>query len=266
MKWTEEAEKAISRVPFFVRKRVKKKVEESAKKAGATEVTLQHVRLLQKKYMQGMEKEIKGYEVETCFGPGGCPNRAVEDSNLAEKIESILQKHQLKEFLKERVKGSLKFHHQFRVSISDCPNACSRPQIVDVGIIGAKRPVLTDETCSNCMECMDICIEKAVSVDLDDGPMIDYSKCVLCGKCISVCPTGAISEGETGYRLLLGGKLGRHPQLGRELERIYKVEEVPAIIESIINFYKAHCEEGERLGEIINRISWEKSIEKIKKL
>ena len=34
-------------------------------------------------------------------------------------------------------------HHEFRVSLSACPNACSRPQIVDIGLIGAVTPVLT---------------------------------------------------------------------------------------------------------------------------
>ena len=29
MKWNQEAEKAVARVPFFVRKRVKKRVEEA---------------------------------------------------------------------------------------------------------------------------------------------------------------------------------------------------------------------------------------------
>jgi len=38
--WTDESKQAVSRVPFFVRKRVKKRVEEEAGRFGAKTVTL----------------------------------------------------------------------------------------------------------------------------------------------------------------------------------------------------------------------------------
>ncbi|MBU1209307.1 MAG: PCP reductase family protein [Proteobacteria bacterium] len=38
MKWNAEANEAISKVPFFVRKRVKKRVEEEAARCGSTGV------------------------------------------------------------------------------------------------------------------------------------------------------------------------------------------------------------------------------------
>ncbi|MFC1885383.1 PCP reductase family protein [Thermodesulfobacteriota bacterium] len=44
MKWTDEAEKAVSRVPFFVRKRVRKRVEEEARSSGDRKVRMEHVR------------------------------------------------------------------------------------------------------------------------------------------------------------------------------------------------------------------------------
>jgi dissimilatory sulfite reductase (desulfoviridin) alpha/beta subunit len=49
-------------------------------------------------------------------------------------------------------------------------------------------------------------------------PAVDRSKWVMCGKCVKVCPSGAMEEAEKGWRIMVGGKLGRHPQLGRELE------------------------------------------------
>ena len=140
MKWSQEANEAISKVPFFVRKRVKKRVEEEAVRCGAEEVLLDHVRTCQKRFLNQMEEEVKGYQVETCFGPGGCPNRAVIFDDFSKKIEEHLAGRNLKSFLKDRVKGPLKMHHEFRVSTSDCPNACSRPQIVDLGLIGARSP------------------------------------------------------------------------------------------------------------------------------
>ncbi|MFQ5901528.1 MAG: 4Fe-4S binding protein [Thermodesulfobacteriota bacterium] len=254
MKWSTQADKAISRVPFFVRKRVRKMVEEEAIRYNAREVGLEHVQICRKKFLNKMEHEVKGFSIETCFGPGGCPNRAVSNDDLANRLEKCLLKKDLRSFLKKRVKGSLKIHHEFRVSVSDCPNACSRPQIVDVGIIGARRPYITEATCNNCKACVDICQEEAIHImDGNSPPIIDYSKCLFCGKCLTVCPTGTLQEDSAGYRILVGGKLGRHPQLGIELNGIYTMAETLQRVDRILDYYQKHNQTGERLGDILNR-------------
>ena len=84
MKWSREAEQAVSRVPFFVRKRVRARVEEEAERAGARQVGLEHVRASQKRFLERMQDEVRGYQVETCFGPGGCKHRAVVDDDMAD--------------------------------------------------------------------------------------------------------------------------------------------------------------------------------------
>ena len=154
MKWSKEAQEALSRIPFFVRKRVRKRVEEEAVRCGAPEVSLEHVHTCQRRFLKHMEDEVSGYQVETCFGPSGCPNRAIIWDDLSGGLEKRLSNRRLRAFLKERIKGSLKIHHEFRVSISDCPNACSRPQIVDLGLIGSCRPRISDEVCSQCGACI----------------------------------------------------------------------------------------------------------------
>ena len=50
MKWTEEAEDAIRKVPFFVRKKVRKRVEKEAAGAGKTQVTLAGVKNTQARH------------------------------------------------------------------------------------------------------------------------------------------------------------------------------------------------------------------------
>jgi anaerobic sulfite reductase subunit C len=256
MQWTKEAEEAVSRVPFFVRKRVKRRVEEEATKCGAKKVDIEHVRTCQKRFLSHMEDEVKGYQVETCFGPSGCPNRAVIDEELPAKLEALLAGKDLRSFLKERVKGPLKIHHEFRLSVSDCPNACSRPQIVDVGLVGACLPEIADRSCSECGACIAICRESAV--DLQDGrPVIEPSKCLFCAQCARVCPTGTLMEGKRGYRILVGGKLGRHPRLARELPGIHSPEETLKIIEKCTGVFRAQCVGGERFGEILERMGKE---------
>jgi anaerobic sulfite reductase subunit C len=258
MIWTEEAKQAVSRVAFFVRKRVKRRVEEESLRQGAHEVTLKHVESCQRRFLQNMEEEVKGYQVESCFGPGGCPNRAVEGNELPKKVEELLARRNLKGFLKERVKGPLKMHHEFRVSISDCPNACSRPQIVDVGIIGARQPALSEKLCTRCGACLEVCQEEALQLWEDAvTPTIDLDRCVRCGKCLDVCPSGTLREGGKGYRLLVGGKLGRHPQLAEELQGICREEEVLVVLDRCLDLYLLHNRSGERFGEVLKRAGLE---------
>lgn len=208
----------------------------------------------QKRPLATERSEISGYRVETCAGSKGCPNRAIVCDGLVEEIEKHLAKQDLKSFLKKIVRGPIKIHHELRISISDCPNACSRPQIADIGLIGACHPVVTDEPCSGCNACVETCREEAVSLT-GDIPSIDEEKCLSCGKCIAVCPTGTLKAGRCGYRILVGGKLGRHPSLGTELPGIFNKDSVLDIIGRCVDYYKNHCVEGERLGEIMRKIT-----------
>jgi anaerobic sulfite reductase subunit C len=255
MKWSKEADQAVSRVPFFVQKRVRKKVEEEAERAGSRMVNLEHVQNSQKRFLNEMDQEVKGFQVETCFGPSGCPNRAVEGEGIAQELEQGLLKRDLKTFLKEKVQGPLKMHHEFRVSLSCCPNACSRPQIVDFGIIGVKHPKVSGEPCSQCGACLEVCKEEAIQLNESlEKAGIDFDKCLSCGQCISVCPTGTLQEDSQGFRALVGGKLGRHPQLGKDLGKIYSKEEMLRVLNQYLDLYQTHCQKGERLGEILKQL------------
>lgn len=252
MKWTTEAEEAIAKVPFFVRKRVRARVEEESRGAGKTMVTLAEVKTTQKRFLNGMSSQIQGYQLDTCFGPSGCPNRVALDDGLLERIETRLKAADLLGFLKKSVRGDLKFHHEFRVSLADCPNACSQPQIKDIGILAACRPRVTEEICTGCEACSQACRDRAIRVEADiPRPIIDGTRCVACGQCIPVCPTGTLGQGVKGYRVQLGGKLGRHPRLGLELPGIYPADTVLAILQDCLALYKSESRNGQRFGEVL---------------
>lgn len=253
MKWTEEAEEAIKKVPFFVRKKVRERVEKEASDAGKKVVTIAEVKATQKRYLSGMASEIKGYQLDTCFGPGGCPNRAYGGDDLLKRIEALLKEEDLLGFLKKNVKGDLKFHHEFRVTFSDCPNACSHPQIKDIGIIGAVLPEISGEKCSLCEACVGSCDEGAVSIDKEkEVPLINFDLCLKCGKCIKACPTGTLTSAKKGFRILLGGKLGRRPRLAREIGRVLSDDEAFEIVKTCINLYKKKSAGGKRFAEIFD--------------
>lgn len=252
MKWLPEADAAIKKAPFFVRKKARQRVEEQVSAEGREVVTPADVHAAKKRFLNRMDEEVKGYQVDACFGPEGCPNRAIESEGLTASIESVLAAEDLRGFLKQTVGGPLKFHHEFRVTLADCPNACSQPQIKDIGIIGAAVPQTSDELCSECGACEEVCREEAITVDADHGgPVFDRERCVYCGQCIKVCPTGTIACERQGYRILIGGKLGRHPRLARELPGIYDAETVIHLVKWCVRYYKNHSTGGTRFAALV---------------
>lgn len=249
LKWTHEAEAAIKKVPFFVRKKVRLRVEKEAAEEGKTVIGMEEVKATQNRYLTGMAAEVKGYQLEACFGPNGCPHRVAISENLVTEMEKVLQKAELLSFLKAQAGEKLKFHHEFRVAVADCPNACSQPQIRDIGIIGAFVPGVTEQECSRCGECSANCPDDAI--DCNDSVYINQERCMACGKCIKSCPTGTLCEIDRGYRILLGGKLGRHPRLARELPGIFNDREVIQIVTACLDFYKNKSQDGKRFAEIL---------------
>jgi len=105
---------------------------------------------------------------------------------------------------------------------------------------------------------VDECKENAISLGCgDERPVIDYEYCVKCGKCLQVCPTGTIKAGQVGYRVQLGGKLGRHPRLARELPGLFSDTQVIDIVKDCIEFYKANSRKGQRFSEILTERAFE---------
>ena len=56
-----------------------------------------------------------------------------------------------------------------------------------------------------------------------------------------------------GFRVQVGGKLGRHPQLAVELPGIFNEDRVIDVIAQCISLYKKHSKNGERLGSFIKK-------------
>ena len=221
MKWTAEAEDAIKKIPFFVRKRVRSRVEKEAEGEGKPLITIAEVKATQARFLSRMETDIKGYQIETCFGAGGCPNRANAGDGLMQKLEALLAEENLLEFLKKEVKGPLKYHHEFRITLADCPNACSQPQIKDIGIIGACVPEITQNPCSQCEACVDACREQAIS--LETGlPVIQFETLSVLRPMHPGLPHGDPWGRHPGISRAARRKAGQTPQAGPRASRRFQ--------------------------------------------
>ncbi len=258
MEWQPEAEKKLSRSPFFIRKKIRAMVEAEAVSQGALLVTVKHLLDCREKFFAKQKtsrESLPRYSLETCMGGNGCPNNLIEDYDLVERLETLLAGRNLPAFFQEKVKGQPKFHHQFSIVIAGCPNACSRPQIADLGIIGVSQPRISEKPCSDCGTCVENCPDQAITLGKDgQNPTVHTPPCLSCGRCMVVCPTGTIVEFSRGFRLLVGGKLGRRPQLGQELSGIYSAGETLVMAKKCLDIFQQYNQYGERFGEVLKHV------------
>lgn len=206
----------------------------------------------------GRKKPVTGYEVSVCSGSKGCPHVALSTADLAKELTFLLKQADIPEFLKLSTNGKIRPHHELRIALSDCPNACSRPQIADIGIIGAVVPGVGDAACTGCNACVRKCPDRAIRLtDTSDGnktPVIDMNLCQRCGKCVHVCPGRTLEPVQSGFRILLGGRLGRHPRLAMEMPGLHSHDQVVATVKTCLNYYKTHSRNGQRFSHLFSCI------------
>ncbi|WP_192868173.1 4Fe-4S binding protein [Calderihabitans maritimus] len=197
----------------------------------------------------------KMFTIETCRAAASCTNACGDIKNLASTLEEILEAQKLGEILSRKIKGPVLSHHIFKVSLSGCPNSCSQPQIKDFGVQARAYPLVTREECSQCGTCEAVCQERAVRVG--DRPEIKEELCLACGACARVCPTGTLSIGERAYTVLIGGKLGRHPQLAKVLLEKADAPAVERALKTTVELFVELAHGQEKLGALLNRIGLE---------
>ena len=190
-----------------------------------------------------------GFVVTACRGPQGCEHRALDPGGLPQRLDAALAGLDVTAGLTRLLGRPPKRHEQFTVSLSCCPNACSRPQIADVGLIAAQRPKADPSRCTRCGACQDACRESAV-VLLPSGQLdaIDEAACLACGACIAACPAGALSPGKSGWRVQLGGRLGRHPRLAEELPGLHSPEQALEFTLRAARYLLEHARPGQLLA------------------
>ena len=195
---------------------------------------------------------VKAWDILSCRGVLGTNCRFTMGCNetFPDKLEKVMEQTGWDAFLRNQVTGPLLNHHTFKVAISGCPTGCSRPHVADVGIIRAKQPALIPDTCSHCGLCGRICPDKAITYDKGE-PVFDLDKCMKCGMCMEKCPERAIKAEKDGYRVLIGGKLGRQPRLASDLGGIFCEDQVLAILAECVFYYMEQYRPKLRFGTVV---------------
>lgn len=154
--------------------------------------------------------------------------------------------------------------HKFKIAVSGCPNACTKPRENDIGFSGMVEPEIVPQNCIGCRKCQNICKEKAIMVE-GNVTSINQEKCALCGDCIRACPADSIKAKRTGYAVYAGGKMGRHPKLGKLVASFVSEEEGLDIIEKSLDLYRLHGVPKERFGDMVQCIGFDTYLTKVLK-
>lgn len=148
--------------------------------------------------------------------------------------------------------------HKFKIAVGGCPNNCVKPDTNDLGVIGQRRPVFDTSKCRGCAKCAVEAACPVKSARLDGGKITSGESCNSCGRCRGKCPFGVTAEYVTGYKVCIGGRWGKKMDNGRPLSKLFESEEeVLALIERTIIFFKEEGIAGERFADTINRLGFD---------
>ncbi len=190
--------------------------------------------------------------VNFCRGAseGQCPHSLMLSPFSPDILAETARKSGWPEFLLQATQGKPHRHHKFNISFSACPNGCSRPHIADFALVRACEPDIDPDICTGCGVCVESCPDQAISPG-PDCPVVDPQLCLRCGHCLKVCPDNAIACVRKGWRVLVGGRLGRHPQLAEEFPGLYSGVEALQILDKALHLYMDNYARGKRFGQVL---------------
>ncbi len=203
MEWDKEASSRLEKIPVFVRRMARSKIEKRASEKGKSVVTLEDVEDAKSSFMgTGSVQSDKGvinanpfsldkkagddkyeilkrsdeyeeedgypamYHIDICRGEDvECPFLIAGIKGLMQKIKNRLREMEFSKNLISRIDGKILPHQRLKIAISSCPNCCSMPQIRDFGVhVRAKVFVDDDFECNGCGNCLRACKEGAIRI------------------------------------------------------------------------------------------------------
>jgi anaerobic sulfite reductase subunit C len=210
--------------------------------------------------------ESETYHLQPCRGLRGvCPFALAKDPLLVEQIDLAVRTSAWW----PRVRPGMPHHLRLRVALAACPNACTMPQIRDIGIIATVTPRAVGSQCNGCGVCERTCREGAIVVQ-DGRAVLNESLCVGCGQCIQRCPRHVIDgspiaidrdwepdPGPLRLRILVGGRMGRHPRWAQDLCEV-DVASAAAVVKAFLDVLARQASPTEPVAEAVERITIER--------
>jgi len=198
----------------------------------------------------GSEKD-EIVNIIACPGVERCKFANIDTISLAKKLDEKL-------FGKE-------MPVKMRIALSGCPNACTSPMLNEIGVIGRVRPLRTPGLCTGCGSCVQYCKEKAIKIRNGISELKEDS-CVQCGVCIQSCHFDLLKAEHRHFLITVGGRRGRHPQIGRPLLTVETEEQVIFAIQKIVDWVYRRAWSGRLLSEQLDELHFEKFRQDITKL
>ena len=198
----------------------------------------------------GSEKD-EIVNIIACPGVERCKFANIDTISLAKKLD-------------EKLFGKV-MPVKMRIALSGCPNACTSPMLNEIGVIGRVRPLRTPGLCTGCGSCVEYCKEKAIKIR-NGISVLKEDKCVQCGVCIQSCHFDLLKAEHRHFLITVGGRRGRHPQIGRPLLTVETEEQVIFAIQKIVDWVYRRAWSGRLLSEQLDELHFEKFREDIIKL
>ena len=299
MEWDSQAVDEFIKMPYakIGKENAKVFAEKVARRNQSDKVTLKEIMETKKVYFAGVSEEVRNKEVEKRIAEGEtdlrqqmaedardilareidlfdvelchaksfrCRNQTVEVRELKKELEQKLRELKLTELIADLIPEGQRImtHDRLRVSVSACPNGCTAPESRVFGVAGVAKPMVTDAACSECFICVDICRRRAILMR-NGRPEIDVTRCDWCGQCVKFCPDGVLAYENSGYRIWVGGSIGRFPQAGYVLFRMADKETMFRALEASIELIREESLGEESLTSIINRVGVVPILQKI---
>jgi len=181
--------------------------------------------------------------VVACPGLYSCPNALVDTAALGLELDSAFA-------------DCDDFPAKVKIAIAGCPNACSHPLINDIGVVGVSRVEIDHERCTGCGSCKQACREDAIELRADKA-YINYDRCIDCGDCARECGEDSAINQKVGYRIYIGGKMGRHPRFAEPIADLLTQAQALRLIESLLLLLCAQGKPDERLANLVDRLTLE---------
>lgn len=196
------------------------------------------------------EQTIGPFKIRRCFE--GCSNAVIDTARAEKVLSNVLHEGDYVCKFGAEISGAKPMPHQlFHIAIAGCPNSCTQPQVKDFGVQGQAVPHIGTD-CILCGGCVTACPEGLVKLT-QDAPIIDTAECLNCERCVRACPSETLTTLRKGYRVLVGGKLGRRPRLGQVLYPLIDDKGLADSFKASLDFYLQERRPRERFGGLVER-------------